>query len=384
MKANIRLDELASIAALSKFHLIREFKAASIATPIIVSGEVVMEVAIPFVTAQLINAIQAGATLGELMPYAYTIAREAVDGKPMIRAMLLDDPNPYTLGTATRYQFLYGPYLLVAPIYRATAADDEGNDLRDGIYLPEGNWIDFFSGDLYTGGRIINNFDAPLWKLPVFVRQGAILPMAAPHNNVAQADPRERIYEFYPLGRTEFTEYDDDGTTQGYLKGACARTPIVSELQGEGLKIRIGKTQGAFDGMQPEKRTVLRINATQRPAKIAVRIGGRKVRIAEASSAEAFARGVTSYFTARALTDSGSWGSGRLTGHIDLFGVMRAVMEKSRQENADFTFEKEELTVKIAVEKKNLRYIIEAETARLKKLTQKLQGAIVAVEALNR
>ena len=227
----------------------------------------------------------------ELMPYAYTIAREAVDGKPMIRAMLLDDPNPYTLGTATRYQFLYGPYLLVAPIYRATAADDEGNDLRDGIYLPEGNWIDFFSGDLYTGGRIINNFDAPLWKLPVFVRQGAILPMAAPHNNVAQADPRERIYEFYPLGRTEFTEYDDDGTTQGYLKGACARTPIVSELQGEVLKIRIGKTQGAFDGMQPEKRTVLRINATQRPAKIAVRIGGRKVRISEAASAEEYAAG---------------------------------------------------------------------------------------------
>ena len=42
---------------------IREFKGASIATPIIVSGEVVMEVSIPFVTAQLINAIQAGATL---------------------------------------------------------------------------------------------------------------------------------------------------------------------------------------------------------------------------------------------------------------------------------------------------------------------------------
>ena len=49
---------------------IREFKGASIATPIIVSGEVVMEVAIPFVTAQLINSIQAGATLGEMLPYA--------------------------------------------------------------------------------------------------------------------------------------------------------------------------------------------------------------------------------------------------------------------------------------------------------------------------
>ena len=49
---------------------LREFKAPSIATPIIVSGEVVMEVAIPFVTAQLINSIQAGASLPQLLPYA--------------------------------------------------------------------------------------------------------------------------------------------------------------------------------------------------------------------------------------------------------------------------------------------------------------------------
>ena len=49
---------------------IREYKKAAIATPIIVSGEVVMEVAIPFVTAQLINTIQQGATVGEMLPYA--------------------------------------------------------------------------------------------------------------------------------------------------------------------------------------------------------------------------------------------------------------------------------------------------------------------------
>ena len=49
---------------------VREFRGASVATPIIVTGEVVMEVAIPFVTAQLINAIQAGATLDDMLPYA--------------------------------------------------------------------------------------------------------------------------------------------------------------------------------------------------------------------------------------------------------------------------------------------------------------------------
>ena len=107
------------------------------------------------------------------------------------------------------------------------------------------------------------------------------------------------------------------------------------------------------------------------------------VEVDDNSYAEAFARGVTAYFTARALTDRGTWGSGRLTGHIDLFGVMRAVMDKSRDAAPDFTFEKEELTAKIEVERKNLRCLIEAETARLEKLTKKLQGAIVAVEALD-
>ena len=120
--------------------------------------------------------------------------------------MFLDYPNDYTLGTATRYQFLYGPYVLVAPVYQNTQADADGNDVRNGIYLPEGNWIDYFTGDLYQGGRILNNFEAPLWKLPLFIKQGAILPMTAAHNNVSQMDKHLRVYELYPAGDTEFTE----------------------------------------------------------------------------------------------------------------------------------------------------------------------------------
>ena len=59
----------------------------------------------------------------EIMPYAYSIAHEAVDGMPMIRAMMLEWPDAYTLGTATRYQYMYGPWFLVAPVYQETAAD---------------------------------------------------------------------------------------------------------------------------------------------------------------------------------------------------------------------------------------------------------------------
>ena len=113
----------------------------------------------------------------ELMPYIYTAAHEAVTGKPLMRAMFLDDPNPYTLGKATEYQFMCGPYFLVAPIYKETRMDKQGNDIRNGIYLPEGEWVDYFNGNVYQGGRIINEFDAPYWKLPVFVKRGAIIPM---------------------------------------------------------------------------------------------------------------------------------------------------------------------------------------------------------------
>ena len=72
-----------------------------------------------------------------LMPYTYTIAHEAIDGKPMIRAMFLDYPNDYTHGTKTEYQFMYGPSMLIAPIYKETRTDKDGNDIRNGIYLPD-------------------------------------------------------------------------------------------------------------------------------------------------------------------------------------------------------------------------------------------------------
>ena len=117
----------------------------------------------------------------ELMPYAYSFAKEAVDGMPIIRAMFLEFPNDYTMGSATKYQYMYGTDFLVAPIYQNTKADAEGNDIRNGIYLPEGEWIDYFTGEKYEGGRVINNFAAPLWKLPVFVKNGAIIPVSYTH-----------------------------------------------------------------------------------------------------------------------------------------------------------------------------------------------------------
>lgn len=232
----------------------------------------------------------------EFMPYTYSIAKEAIDGKPIMRAMFLDDTNEYTLGSATRYQFLYGPYILVAPIYQATQSDEEGNDIRDGIYLPEGNWVDYFTGEIYTGGRIINNYDAPLWKLPFFIKQGAILPMTDAHNNVNEMKKDLRIYEVYPYGQSEFTEYDDDGVTESYRLGAGSTTLIAQNVKGDVASIHIYPTEGSFKGMVTEKNTEVRVNVTKKPKKVTATINGKKVKLTEVSSLADLKKGENVFF----------------------------------------------------------------------------------------
>lgn len=234
----------------------------------------------------------------ELMPYAYTYAREAVDGKPLIRAMFIDYPNEFTYTPATRYQYLYGPDFLIAPIYQATASDEQGNDIRNNIYLPEGNWIDYFTGALYEGNRVINSFDAPVWKLPVLVRQGAIIPMVNPNNNPSEINRAMRIYELYPaVGTSVMTEYDDDGITQQYLAGKSATTNLSMTLTPKGeLTFDIAPTKGEFDGFVADKATTVVVNATAAPRSVEVKAGKKKVKLKKAATLAEFEQGTDMWY----------------------------------------------------------------------------------------
>lgn len=221
----------------------------------------------------------------ELMPYAYTIAHEAIDGLPMIRPVRITGESGNAglslpvESTPFRYEFLYGPSILVAAIYQNTAADEQGNDIRNNIYLPEGQWVDWFTGECYEGGRIINHFLAPLWKLPVFVRRGAIIPFTAPHNNPNLIDKTSRAFLICPYGRTEFSTYDDDGRTQAYLRGESATTHILSDLneQKNRVTITVEPTQGSFAGMEKMQKTEFRIPAVFDVKKVRLFANGKKV-----------------------------------------------------------------------------------------------------------
>ncbi|GAB3025864.1 glycoside hydrolase family 31 protein [Niabella terrae] len=231
-----------------------------------------------------------------LLPYTYSIARTAVNGLPIIRALFLEQANPYTLGTATRYEYMYGPYFLVAPVYQDTRSDDKGNDIRHNIYLPDGRWFDFFTGQSYEGGRIYNHFDAPLWKLPLFVKAGAILPMTLPNNNPGQIPSDSRIFEFYPGPATRFIAYDDDGRSEAYLHGQGATTAINAALKDGRYDITIEPTQGNFDGMENQQETRLRINISRPPGKLRVKVGPKKQKLKAVNSRQALENATNVYF----------------------------------------------------------------------------------------
>ena len=217
-----------------------------------------------------------------LMPYTYSIAHEAVTGKPMVRAMWLEEEGAQpTLNGLTKYQFLYGPWMLVAPIYEEIRPDTLGNDIRHGIYLPQGEWEDAFTGQYYEGGRIVNDYEAPLWKLPLLVRRGAIIPFTSAHNVPGEWNKHARGYLIYPREgeATSFTEYDDDGRTEAYKRGVSATTLITQELNEKGrLVVTIHPTQGDFEGMERMKTTTLYIRTDAGTEDVTVRVGRKVVK----------------------------------------------------------------------------------------------------------
>lgn len=237
-----------------------------------------------------------------LMPYNYTIGYEAIQGLPMVRAMLLEFPKETIAYTRdSQYQFMWGPNILVAPIYDPLETT-AGNSLRHGIYLPDENqiWIDLFTGDKYQGGKIYNNFIAPLWKIPVFIKDGAVIPVTEPNNNVYEIKRDKRMFLIYPNGESNFTVYEDDGMSTGYLEGFYAQTKVsvvgpASNDYGN-LYIHIEKSTGSYDIMTKEKSTILQIMASDNVKDLRLAINGSSIPIKRVNSDEEYKENVNVYF----------------------------------------------------------------------------------------
>jgi alpha-glucosidase (family GH31 glycosyl hydrolase) len=198
----------------------------------------------------------------QLLPYLYTQAWLAHrDTMPILRPLYLAWPG---LDEAYRhpYEYLFGGSMLVAPVLAP-----DGNVT---VWLPPGSWIDFFTGKRHAGGRSFSAHYA-VEEMPVFVREGAIVPeqQAAAHSDARPLDPL--IVNVYGAGDGRFELYEDDGHSLGYARGQYALTPITHASDADGRqRLVIGPAHGRYPGQPKARAYELRFHATARPAAILV------------------------------------------------------------------------------------------------------------------
>lgn len=92
-------------------------------------------------------------------------------------------------------------------------------NVRDSIYFPAGEWYDYWTGKTYEGGKWLDKYEAKLDICPVFIRQGAIIPMYPDMNYVGEKPADVLTLDLYPYGNISFNLYEDDGLTRDYKKG---------------------------------------------------------------------------------------------------------------------------------------------------------------------
>ncbi|MEO6411407.1 MAG: RICIN domain-containing protein [Pedococcus sp.] len=205
-----------------------------------------------------------------LLPYLYTHTMNATkDGVGATRPLYLEYPNdPNTWGDAAKYEFLAGRDFLVAPVYSDTL-------VRNDIYLPQGQWVDYWSGRIYQGGQAIDGYKAPLDTLPMFVRAGAVVPMF-PEGTMdwkEGKDAGQLDLDVYPSGTSTFTNYEDDGRSQSHASGQSAtqRFDVTAPVTGRGpVTVAIGALQGAYAGKPAARHYGLSVHTDAAPDGVSV------------------------------------------------------------------------------------------------------------------
>ena len=169
-----------------------------------------------------------------LLPYLYaTFIRASETGAPVQRPLVFDYQYDLTVRDIDD-AYLLGPDLLVAPVFEA------GVTARQ-VYLPEGTWYDWHTGERYDGQRYVQTA-TPMERIPIYARGGAVIPMwpKAPATTAGYHPPFVELHLFVPEadGTHESLLQEDDGLTFAALEGGCVRTSFRVTRSGDQVELR--------------------------------------------------------------------------------------------------------------------------------------------------
>ena len=241
-----------------------------------------------------------------LIPYIYTAAREAYDtGISIVRPLYYDHPKAKE-AYQFQNQYMFGSDMLVAPVTKPMGQDSLF--VLKKIWLPEGEWIEWYSGTMLKGGKIIERAFA-LDEIPVYVKSGAIIPMQPKMKHTGEKPVNPLIFTIFPGKAGTAKVYDDEGNTSNYKQGAYTFTEInFNRKSNKKMKVVIEAVHGSYPGMLESRAYELRLPLTLPPEK--VKVNGKRL-----------------YYKKEASVDSWGYDGNELTTHIFTpeFGVDQKV-----------------------------------------------------------
>lgn len=202
-----------------------------------------------------------------LFPYIYAMAHEAAkSGMPIVRPLQL------MYETDERFDNVKNMYML-------------GDSLLVGAFdmhltLPEGNWVDYFTGREYAGGGEIDYEIPEGWGGALLVRKGSVFVTMVPQKYILEKE-HDYIVNVYSGADARFTLVEDDGWTYDYEEDKVARTAItMCETTENGFRLEIAKRQGTFSGRPDNghdhiQNSIPKIEGIRAVRDMTVRIFGR-------------------------------------------------------------------------------------------------------------
>ncbi len=176
-----------------------------------------------------------------LMPYIYSLAADVhFNDYTIMRPLVMDfgkDKQVQNIG----YQYMFGPAIMVNPVYQYGARQRE-------VYFPKDNiWYDFFTGAVASEGAESKKVPAPYDRIPLFVRAGSIIPFGPAIEYTRQKKAENiRLYVYEGKNGT-FTLYEDEGVNYGYEAGRYAKIKFTYDEASKTLTI--ADREGEFPGM---------------------------------------------------------------------------------------------------------------------------------------
>jgi alpha-D-xyloside xylohydrolase len=174
-----------------------------------------------------------------LLPYIYSAAWQVTSNHGTLMRPLVMDWREDLEAQNTGDEYLFGPAILVSPVTTQGATSRK-------MYLPKATWYDFWTGAKTEGGQYIEA-DAPLAKLPLYVKAGSIVPMGPKMewSTEKPADPIE--VRVYPGADGDFTFYEDENDNYDYAKGQHAT--IKLHWDDAAKTLTFAAREGSFPGI---------------------------------------------------------------------------------------------------------------------------------------